>query len=89
MAPEHLLPSRNHYEDALGEIYVARSKNVHVAVPFPAGTGIGINPWINVRDLPLEPDGQPEIPPVTWFERVVSIAVRRYLMPAGPMPFIE
>lgn len=89
MLPEFLTPSENDFEDCLKRIYKARSKNLHVAVPFPPGTGIGTSPMINVRDLPLGLLGKLEIPPVTWFERVVSAASRRYLVADGTAPFIQ
>jgi hypothetical protein len=86
---EHLTPPAADYENALSRIYRARSKNLHVASPFPPGIGIGMSPQINIRDLPLDPIGRLEIPPVPWFERVVSIAARKYLIPTGARPFVE
>jgi hypothetical protein len=89
MLPEFLKPSESDFEDCLKRIYRARSKSLHVAVPFPPGAGIGTRPMIKVRDLPLGLLGKLEIPPVTWFERVVSVASRRYLVAEGTAPFIE
>lgn len=89
MVLEHLNPPEADYEYALSEIYDARSRNLHVAFPFPAGIGIGMSPLINMRDLPVDPLGRPDIPPVPWFERVVSIAARRFLIPIGPAPFVD
>jgi hypothetical protein len=31
--------------------------------------------------------GRPEIPPIPWFERIVSTAARQFLIQGGPMPF--
>jgi hypothetical protein len=89
MLPEFLKPVARDFEDCLKNIYSARSKILHVAVPFPPGAGIGTSPMIKVQDLPLDPLGKLEIPPVTWFERVVSVASRRYLLADGTEPFID
>ena len=89
MLPEFLMPAENDFEVFLKRIYRARSKNLHVAAPFPPGAGIGTSPMIKVRELPLNPLKKLEIPPVTWFERVVSVAARRYLVRDGTEPFID
>jgi hypothetical protein len=86
---DHLNPPEAEFERVLGRIYDARSKNLHVGSPFPPGIGIGMSPWIKLTDLPVDPLGRPEIPPVPWFERIVSTAARRYLIPAGPAPFTD
>lgn len=89
MVLEHLNPPEAGYEKALNRIYCARSKNLHVASSFPPGIGIGMSPQIRVRDLPLDPIGRPEIPPAPWFERIVSIAARKFLTPTEPLPFAD
>ncbi len=86
---EHLNPPVAEFEKVLGRIYDARSKNLHAGSPFPPGIGIGMSPLIKVRDLPVDPLGRPEIPPLPWFERIVSTAARRFLIPAGPAPFAD
>jgi hypothetical protein len=86
---EHLNPPEAEFENALGRIYDARSKNLHAGSPFPPGIGIGMSPSIKVRDLPIDPLGRPEIPPLPWFERIVSTAARRFLIPAGSAPFAD
>ena len=65
---EHLNPLEAEFEEALGRIYDARSKNLHVGSPFPPGIGIGMSTSIEIRDLPIDPLGRPEIPPLPWFE---------------------
>jgi hypothetical protein len=89
LVPEHLNPPEAEFERVLRRIYGARSTNLHVGLPFPPGIGIGMSPSIKIRDLPVDPLGRPEIPPVPWFERIVSTAARRFLIPAGPAPFAD
>ena len=84
---EHFNPPDGEFENVLGRIYDARSKNLHAGSPFPPGIGIGMSPSIKWRDLPVDPLGRPEIPPLPWFERIVSIAARKFLIPTGPVPF--
>lgn len=86
---EYLIPSENEIEQYLAKIYSARSKNLHTARPFPPGVGIGMSPWIKWKDLPLDPMGRPEIPPAPWFERIVSIAARNFLLQGRSVPFVE
>jgi hypothetical protein len=86
---EHLNPPERELEKAVGRIYDARSGNLHSGDPFPPGVGIGMSPWIKMRDLPLDPLGRPEIPPVPWFERIVSTAARKFLIPDGSAPFVD
>jgi hypothetical protein len=85
---EHLNPPEGEFETALRRIYRARSRNLHAGSPFPLGIGIGMSPWIKVRELRVALD-RPEIPPIPWFERIVSMAARKFLIPAGPAPFAD
>jgi hypothetical protein len=89
MLPDFLKPPETDFEQSLKRIYQARSKNLHVALPFPRAAGIGTSPMIDVRALPSNLLGKIEIPPVTWFERVVSIAAQRFLLAGNPEPFIQ
>jgi hypothetical protein len=86
---DRLNPPKGEFEKALGRIYDARSSNLHAGSPFPPGIDIGMSPLIKVRDLPVDLLGRPEIPPAPWFERIVSTASRRFLIPAGPAPFSD
>lgn len=86
---EHLNPPEGELKKAVSRIYDARSGNLHTGDPFPPGVGIGTSPQIKIRDLPLDPVGRPEIPPVPWFERIVSIAARKFLIPSGSAPFVD
>jgi hypothetical protein len=75
-----LRPARENFERALGEIYDARSGNLHRGYPFPRWVGLGTNPTTDPRNVPTAGLAPNEVPPVTWFERVVSTAARRYLV---------
>jgi hypothetical protein len=89
LVPEHLNPPEGEFEGVVGRVYDARSKNLHAGSPFPPGVGIGMSTLIKLRDLPVDMVSRPEIPPVPWFERVVSTAARKFLIPAGPAPFAD
>jgi len=41
--------------------------------------------------LPLNPLEPVDVPPVAWFERVVSLAAQKFLLDqtAAPSPFVE
>ena len=77
---EALCPPPDKFSKALSNIYDLRSGNLHEGKPLPRSVRIGIGPMIAARDLPLNPLAPPEIPPVVWFERVVSLAVRRFIL---------
>jgi hypothetical protein len=75
-----LRPSREHFERALDNIYSARSGNLHGGKPFPRWIGVGASFTAAAKDLPMTGLARDDVPPVTWFERVVSTAVRRYVI---------
>jgi hypothetical protein len=75
-----LRPSRENFEKTLGNIYSARSGNLHRGNPFPRWIGVGTSPTADPNDLPMTGLATKDVPPVTWFERVVSNAVRHYLI---------
>jgi len=79
---EQLVPKTADFDKALGGIYDLRSGNLHEGMPLPRSVRIGIGAMIAARDLPLNPLLPSEVPPVVWFERVVSLAVRRYILDA-------
>lgn len=91
--PEYLCPPLEEFSKIFGRIYSARSVNLHQAVPFPESVGIGTSTTVSWRQLPLSwPFDQPDIPPVTWFERAVSQAVHRFLSEKGGVatkPFLS
>ena len=84
MVLDHMKPPESDFDAALGRIYKARSTNLHIASPFPRSIRVGTDPMINFRDLPLDMS----TPPIAWFERVVSIAARNFLVGEGPRPFL-
>lgn len=92
LVPEHLCPPSEDFPKVFGRIYDARSGNLHGALPFPRSVGIGVSPLINWRQLPINWLKRDEVPPVAWFERAVSLAVRGFLKERGisaAEPFIE
>lgn len=84
-----MIPGATEVNVALKKIYDARSENLHQSGSFPPGVAVGTDTRIKLKDLPVNMTSQPKIPPVTWFERVVSIAARKLLVPTGSMPFEE
>jgi hypothetical protein len=81
LLPAHLCPRKEDIPKTLGRIYDARSVNVHVASPFPRSINIGTSTGIDIRALgPDWLSGPPDIPPVTWFERVVWLAASSFLL---------
>jgi hypothetical protein len=75
-----LKPARQNFEKTLGRIYGARSGNLHSAYPFPPWIGLGTSSTANPRDTLILGLAPGDVPLVTWFERVVSTAMRRYLL---------
>lgn len=92
LVPEHFCPSAEDTEKTLGLIYRARSGNVHGGLGFPESAGVGTSPFIHFRQMPLHPLKPPEVPPAAWFERVVSIAARKFLLEQAGVseaPFVQ
>jgi hypothetical protein len=75
-----LRPVSENFEKASGAIYSARSGNLHRGNPFPPWIGVGTSTTAGPNDVPITGLGPNDVPPVTWFERVVSMAVRRYVI---------
>ena len=88
-AIDYLYPSPEKFPEALSRIYRARSSQLHVGLPFPLGISIGTRPTLNIREMPLNLVEPPDIPPLVWFERVTSIAVRNFLLRNIELPFVE
>jgi hypothetical protein len=82
IVPSFLRPQKDAIPKTLGLIYKARSDNVHVGSPFPRSIRIGTTTGIDIRDLPPHwpAGGRPDIPPVTWFERVVWLASSQFVL---------
>lgn len=80
MLPQHFCPSAEETEKTLSLIYTARSGNLHGGLGFPASVAVGTSPYIHFRQMPLNPLKPPEVPPVPWFDRVVSLAAQKFLL---------
>lgn len=76
----YLRPAPEDFERALGRVYDARSGNLHLGNPFPRWVGLGTSSTVDPKNVPLTGLTPKDVPPVPWFERVVSIAMRRFLM---------
>lgn len=72
-------PSAQDLDQALKRIYESRSAVVHEGEGYGPAVGLGTAPMIPVGALQELLSGGPKVPPVTWFERVVNIALNRYL----------
>lgn len=89
----NLWPPVENLEETLSRVFEARSGNLHRAHPFPRWVGVGTSPSAKFNELPvgvftLQPA---EVPPVTWFERVVSVAARKFLLDTcsiSSLPFV-
>ncbi len=89
---ENLCPQPEDFDSVLGRIYRIRSRNLHAGSPFPRHVGLGTAPSYPARDLPLDPLATPDVPPVPWFERVVSVASQRFIQEqtsAASTPFLH
>lgn len=75
-----LRPPPEDFAKVLGLIYDARSGNLHRGYPFPPWVGLGTTPTLDPRNVPLLGLTPKDVPPVAWFERVVSVAARRFLI---------
>jgi hypothetical protein len=92
MVPESLCPSPEDLEKSLSRIYQARSGNLHGGASLPRSIGIGTSPSIHSRSRPLNPLSPDTVPPVAWFERVVSIAAQKFLVEqteVRSIPFLQ
>jgi hypothetical protein len=90
--PGNLIPALGDFEKALKAIYGARSGSLHRGSVFPPSIAIGTSPWIKLRSLPLNLLKPDKVPPVAWFERVVSLAAQQFLLDqnaAKSLPFVE
>jgi hypothetical protein len=90
--PEDLCPPPRDFEKTLKAIYRARSDSLHSGSALPRSIAIGTSPRTETRNLPLNPLKPDKVPPVAWFERVVYLAARKFLMDqiaAQSLPFME
>ena len=89
-----LRPSPENFGKALSNIYNVRSGNLHGGKSFPPWVGVGTSPTVDANIFPtiIAGLGSNDVPPVAWFERVVSIAMRRYVIgqcAVGSEPFSD
>jgi hypothetical protein len=77
--PEAMKPSKATFESALRKIYDSRSALAHQGQPYAASVALGTGDGYPFRALRDVLSGQSDIPPVTWFEKVVNFALNRYL----------
>jgi hypothetical protein len=83
MPPGFLRLSREHLQEALDNIYRARSKATHAGQQFPVTASYSGGPRISVRASmamavsALAGSGT-LFPPVVWFERIVNTAIRTF-----------
>lgn len=82
--PISFAPNKQNFEKSLADIYGMRSKAGHEGQPFPPQVGIGTKPTVSIhamtqfhRDLKKTGRGF-IVPPATWFERVVNLALVTY-----------
>jgi len=75
--PCEFLPSRDRFEDALGQVYSCRGKLLHEGRPFPQSAKIGMGPMVPFRVVmeAFSSKSFPPCPPIVWFERVINLAI--------------
>ena len=73
-----ILPKEDNFEQALSNIYHSRSGALHTGKSFPATVGLGTSPQVSIHALAGVLSGE-RLPPVTWFERVVQMALVSYI----------
>ena len=85
-------PGADDFEQTLERIYNMRSGSLHTGSSFPRSVGLGTRTGVNWREVELDRRRQREVPPVPWFERVVSLATQKYLLDKCEIksaPFID
>jgi len=85
-------PKREDLDRVLGAVYNARSKHLHTGKEFPAWISHGATVAVPAAAYEL-PRTAEYVPPVTWFERLVSSAVRGFFALENRLdcekPFLE
>lgn len=82
MTPEWLVPRRETFVKVLSEVYDMRSGTHHSGSSFPPSSLVGTSHLIPAEvaiEAMAGEDARTAVPPVTWFERVVSQSFRSYL----------
>jgi len=76
---QFLAPKKERFEYALDQIYKNRGTSLHVGKDYPISGTVGTSPRIPAKMMLEFGTSKNFFPPVTWFERVVNIALRTYL----------
>jgi hypothetical protein len=76
---EPFLPKKADFERVLGDIYRSRSSALHAGRSFPPTVGVGTSSRVPIDALIAALSGGRLLPPVTWFERVVQLALVSYI----------
>ena len=76
---EPLRPKKADFTQALKLIYRSRSAALHTGESLPATVGVGTSPDIPIDAMGVVFSGEAFLPPVTWFERVVHVALRSFI----------
>jgi hypothetical protein len=76
---EPFLPKKADFERALSDIYHSRSSALHTGRSFPATVGVGTSALVPIDAVVAAFSGDRLLPPVTWFERVVQLALVSYI----------
>ena len=76
---EPFVPKKADFERVLGDIYRARSSALHAGRSFPATVGVGTSRRVPIDAVISAFSGERLLPPVTWFERVVRLALVSYI----------
>jgi len=79
LTPEPMLPRESEFLEKLKFIYRSRSTALHTGAGLGATAGVGTSPWVPIDALEAALSGEQVMPPVTWFERVVQLALVSYV----------
>jgi hypothetical protein len=83
---EPFLPKEADFERALRDIYHSRSAALHTGQSFPASVGVGTSSQVSIDAMMAVFSGDRLLPPVTWFERVVQLALVSYIESQRAVP---
>lgn len=78
LTPEPMLPSESEFAEKLKLVYRSRSGALHTGKSLGATAGVGTSPWVPIDALDPLFSGEQTMPPVTWLERVVQMALVNY-----------
>lgn len=87
--PDFALPSGIDFPATLRSIYAARSGMAHHGRGYPGTAAFGIQPTVPWSAFYDHLASGVSIPPVVWFERVVNLALNRYIATLPQEPVIN